>query len=168
MIATNAAGDSDPSNSTPLIVAKTKIVGDKPQLLEPMKDQRVLVGATAHFEAKVKAKPPPEITWFVNERELNMRNDQFTSTYDNQCLELTINNVQLKDEGVYKVSVKNPLGEMDTDARLTVLKKPHIKYDSRFDKIFDVVAGEKLHISCEVTGAPKPEVKWYNGKYLVE
>jgi titin len=160
VVATNAAGDSDPSASTPLIVAKTKIVGEKPMLLEPMKDQRVLVGATAHFEAKLTAKPPPDIKWFLNERPLNSRDDNFVSTYDNQSLELTISNVQLKDEGVYKVNVKNPLGELDADAKLTVLKKPVIKYDARFDKTYDVIAQQNLNIACEVTGAPKPEVKW--------
>ena len=161
VIATNAAGDSDPSASTPLIVAKTKIVGEKPQLLEPMKDQRVLVGATAHFEAKLKAKPPPEIKWYLNERNLNHKDDNFVSTFDNQSLELTINNVQLKDEGIYKVTVKNPLGELDTDAKLTVLKKPAIKYNNKLDKTYDVIAiQQNMHISCEITGSPKPDVKW--------
>ena len=164
VLAVNAAGEGEPSASTPLIVAKTKIIGDKPTLLEPMKDQRVMVGERAHFVARIKAKPPPEIKWALNERNLTSKDD-CVSTYDNNSVELTINNVQVKDEGVYKVTVSNPLGEMSTDAKLTVLKKPAIKYDSRLDKTFDVVAiQQNLHISCEISGLPKPEVKWYKDK----
>lgn len=164
VIATNAAGDSDPTASTPLIVAKNKIIGDKPTLLEPMKDQRVLVGQSVHFTAKLKAKPMPEIKWYLNETLLTHKDD-FVSTYDNNSLELTINNVQIKDEGVYKVVVSNPLGELTTDAKLTVLKKPTIKYDSKLDKIFDVIAiQQNLHITCEISGFPRPDVKWYKDK----
>lgn len=164
VIATNAAGDGEPSASTPLIVAKNKIIGDKPSLLEPMQDLRVLVGESARFVAKIKAKPFPDIKWCLNERVLGSKDD-FVSTFDNNSLELTLSNVQLKDQGVYKVTVTNALGELTTDAKLTVLKKPTIKYDPKLDKIFDVIAiQQNLHISCEVSGFPRPDVKWYKDK----
>lgn len=162
VIAFNEAGDSDPSAATPLIVAKTKVVGDKPTLLEPMKDIKVMAGERAHFFAKVKANPMPEISWYLDERLLNMRSEDVVATYDNNTLELTINNVQPKDQGVYKVKLTNPLGELTTDAKLTVLKKPTIKYDPKLDKTIDVIATEQnMHISCEISGFPKPDVKWY-------
>lgn len=161
VIAFNEAGDSDPSQATPLIVAKTKILGDKPTLLEPMKDLKVMAGERAHFVAKIKAKPMPEISVYLDERLLSSKDD-FVTTFDNNTLELTINNAQPKDQGVYKVKLTNPLGELTTDAKLTVLKKPTIKYDTKLDKTLDVIAIEQnLHINCEISGFPKPEVKWY-------
>ena len=164
VIAVNAAGDSDPSASTPLTVAKNKIIGDKPQLLEPMKDLKIMAGETAKFIAKIKAKPQPTIKWTVNERNLPT-SDDITATYDNNTVELILNNVKLSDQGIYKVTVTNPLGEMTADAKLTVLKKPTIKYDSKYDRTIDVVAIEQnLHIACEVTGFPKPDVKWFKDK----
>jgi titin len=163
VVACNAAGDSDPSLASPLIVAKTKIIGDKPTLIEPLKDQRVLVGETARFTCKLKVSPAPEITWSLNERALTYKDD-FVSTFDNGTLELTINNAQLKDQGYFKALIKNPLGELDIGAKLTVLKKPTIKYDQRFEKIYDVIAGQNMSITCEVSGSPKPEVKWSKDK----
>ena len=170
VIATNKAGDGEPSASTPLLVAKTKIVGDKPIILEPMRDIRVLAGETAKFKASFKAKPPPSVKWSVDERVISSRDDAYTSTFDvkNNTVELEIPNAQLKDQGVYKVTVTNPLGECTTDAKLTVLMKPSIKYDSKLDKVFEVVAiQQNLNITCEVKGWPKPDVKWLKDKQPV-
>ena len=110
VLAVNKAGDGEPSLSTPLIVAKAKIIGDKPTVLEPLKDLKVLVGETATFRAKIKARPPPDVKWALDERVLNARDDNYIPTIDNNCVELTINNAQIKDQGVYKVTVMNPLG----------------------------------------------------------
>ena len=63
---------------------------------------------------------------------------------------------------MYKVSVKNPLGEVSSEARLTVLMRPAIKCDSRFDGIVEVVAiDQNLNITCEISGYPKPNVTWF-------
>ena len=166
VIAQNAAGDGEPSAPTSPIIAKTKIIGDKPTLLEPMKDLRVLVGESAHFIAKIKAKPFPDIKWSLNDRNLSTRDD-FVSTFDNNSLELTIGNVQPNHQGVYKVIVTNALGELSTDAKLTVLKKPTIKYEPKFEKIVDVIAGQNLNIRCAVDGLPKPDCTWFKDRVNV-
>lgn len=159
--ATNLAGDSNPSEPCGPIVAKDKIDGDKPTVLEPLKDIRVMVGDTAKFRTKIHAKPPPSIEWSTEERKLT-RKDNCISTYDNDNLQLSISNVQIKDQGVYKVTVKNQLGEVSTEAKLTVLKKPTIKYDSRFEKVIEVVAiNQNLNITCEIGGHPRPTVTWF-------
>ncbi len=163
VIAVNAAGDSDPSQPTGPITAKEIVIGDKPTLIGPMKDVKVMVGETAKFVAQIRAKPYPEIKWAANERVLGVKDD-FISSYDNETVELLLHNVQLKDQGIYKVTVKNALGELSTDAKLTVLKKPEIKYNSRYDKVIEVLAQQTLNINCEVTGYPKPVVKWFKGR----
>jgi titin len=46
--------------------------------------------------------------------------------------------------------------------------RPTIKYDSKLDKVFDVIAiQQNLNITCEVKGWPKPDVKWYKDKQEV-
>ena len=169
VIACNEIGESDPSNATPLIVAKNTIVGDKPTLIDRLNDVRVMVGQTAHFEAKLKAKPYPDIKWYANETLLGAKDD-FVSIYDNNKLELSLHNCQLKDAGVYKVVVTNPLGQLVTDAKLTVLKKPTIEYDTRYDKKLDIVSMEQnLNISVRVSGFPRPDIKWFrNNEPLTE
>jgi len=160
VVACNLAGDSNPSASTGTIVAKDKIVGDKPTLLQPLKDIKLIVGETAKFVAKVKASPKPDIKWSVDERSLY----NGVSTYSNETLELTLTNVQLKDEGTYKCTIKNVLGELTISAKLTVIKAPTIRYDTRFDRIIEIVTQQNLNISCEINGYPKPNVKWYKEK----
>jgi len=158
VIAFNVAGDSDPSSPTGLIITKNVILGDKPTLLQPLQDLRVIVGDTARFVAKIKTDLMPNIRWTVNDRIVGY---EHVSTYINNTLDLTLNNVQLKDEGTYKVTVKNAIGELTLDAKLIVLKAPAIKCDARFDRTIEVVSQENLNISCEVNGFPKPSVKWF-------
>lgn len=161
-VATNKVGDSGPSEPCGPMVARDKIEGDKPEVLTPLKDLRVMVGETAKFKARVHAKPPPHIEWAHDEATLSRSQANFTSTYDNDNLELNISNVQVKDQGMYRVTVKNPLGQATTEARLTVLKRPAIKYDSRFDKVIEVVANDQnLNITTEITGHPRPVVTWF-------
>jgi len=161
VVACNIAGDSDPSAPTGSIVPKEIIVGDKPTLLQPLKDLKVLVGESAKFVAKIKASPKPDIKWSVNERSLYNGVSNYAK---DGTLELSLSNVQIKDEGVYKVTIKNVLGELTIDAKLTVVKAPTIRYDTRFDRIIEIVTQQNLNISCEVNGYPKPAVKWYKEK----
>lgn len=158
VLAVNAAGDGEPSQPTGPLVAKDKIIGEKPVLIQPLKDLRVMVGDTAKFTAKIKSKPNPEIKWTANERSIGYG---VLTTYYNDTVELTLNNVQIKDKGIYKVNVRNAFGELELEAKLEVLKKPSIKYDSRFDRTIEIVAQQNLNISCEISGYPKPNVKWY-------
>jgi hypothetical protein len=164
VVAFNLAGDGEPSEPTPLVVAKTHIEGEKPTVIEPMKDLRVMAGDQAQFHARVKATPEPIISWAANERTLSTILDDIVSTYDNSLAELTLPNVQVKDEGIYKLTLSNPLGEISLTANLTVLKKPTIKYDSRYDRTIDVIADHNLNLNCEIGGNPKPEVKWFKEK----
>jgi len=130
-------------------------------VLEPLRDLKVMVGETAKFRTRISAKPPPKIEW-SNELEASLeKKDNCLASYENDQLELAIRNVQIRDEGVYRATVRNPLGEVATEARLTVLKQPAIKYDSRFDKCIEVVALEQsVNITCEVSGYPRPTVTW--------
>ena len=46
-----------------------------------------------------------------------------------------------------------------------MLQKPSLKYDSKLDKVFEVIAiQQNLSITCEVKGFPKPDVKWLKDK----
>ncbi len=127
-IASNKVGDSNPSEPCGPLTAKDKIDGNKPEILMPLKDVRVLVGEVARFKASIHAKPPPHIEWAHDAQLLARGLANVTATYDNDNLELSIGNVQMRDQGVYRVSVRNALGEVSTEARLTVLKKPVIRY----------------------------------------
>ncbi len=164
VVAVNKAGEGEPSKPTDLIEAKDKIIGDKPALLEPIKDVKVMVGETAHLIAKLRCKPPPVIKWFMNERNLSLKDD-FISTFTNNIVELTIKNVQIKDAGEYKLNVINPLGELNAKANLIVLKKPSISYDQKLNKNIEIIAvKQNLHISCDISGFPRPNIKWYHDR----
>jgi titin len=162
VFAINKAGNGPPSMPSEIIEAKEPIIGEKPILIEPMKDIEVLVGDDARLVAKIKCNPKPNIKWFLNDSILDLKDD-ITSTFKNDMIELKIKNVQIEDSGEYKFLVKNPLGQLSTKANLVVLKKPIIKYDKNLDKAIELIAiQQNLHINCEISGFPRPIIKWYH------
>ncbi len=161
ILAENKVGLSQPSeiiidipNDTPKEV-ETNF--SKPVLIEPLKDVKTLRGDIAYFDARVSSKQPLDIKWFFEDRPLRSL-DAF-SKIKNDYIELALNGVETLNEGIYKMIAKNIYGEVCSEARLTVLKKPEIKYISKAD--ISLFSKQSLNICCEINGNPKPSVKWY-------
>ena len=129
----------------------------KPVLLEPLKDVRASRGDIAYFDARVSSNQPLDIKWFFDERPFRSL-DAF-SKVKNDYIELAINGVEVSNEGVYKLVAKNAYGEVRSEARLIVLKKPEIKYISKADIV--LFNKQSLNICCEIYGNPKPAIKWF-------
>ena len=158
--AKNKAGVGDFTHPTQPVVAKIKIVGNKPIILEPLKTTSVPLGLTAKLIVKYKASPVPEVKWYFNDRLINLNND-IVNIVDKETIELTIPSASVNHIGTYRVVLSNPLGEAECEGKLVVLKKPTISYDEKLNKNIEVVANEQnLHISCDISGYPKPAVTW--------
>jgi hypothetical protein len=89
------------------------------------------------------------------------------------CIVLEIDNVEPLDAGSYVCIAKNPKGEAE---RILILRpediaEPQSKASNETaptfkDKPRDQVGidGDRIIVSCKVTGNPKPEVTWYKNK----
>ncbi|CAH1785276.1 unnamed protein product [Owenia fusiformis] len=134
------------------------------------------------FHCQVEASPQPDISWskgtanVVSSDRLNLTVDKNgTNKYD---LKLVINNVQGSDEGSYKVTAKNRLGEVQATVNLnfggaqqsgdglapSFTQKPSIKQEDK-----------RLVFECRISATPEPVITWSKdgvtikdgGRYMV-
>lgn len=127
-------------------------IGEKPKLIESLQSNlRVQSGDIAIFHARVLSKQPVELQWYINDRVINPMD--LTQTIKNNLIEMIINPVELSDEGTYKLVIKNQFGHIKTESKLVVLKKPEIKYVSKYDRDLTLFAQQNLNICCEISGS---------------
>lgn len=161
VMAENKVGLSEPCElikEIPGDIRREIETGDKPKLLEGLKDSHVLLGDVAMFSCRVESRQPIELKWYLNDdiyRPINV-----TEKIKNNTIEMILKSVQIEDEGKYRLVIKNPFGQVTTEAKLTLLRKPEIKYVTKYDKDMIIFAEQNLNICCETYGNPVPEVKW--------
>ena len=92
---------------------------------KPM-NKDVKEGTKVKFDATVKGKPVPEVTWFKNEEKLEPTDKLKIDTKEvrgDVLTALVMESVTLDDIGDYKIYGKNPAGEDTYVAKLNVQSK---------------------------------------------
>ena len=83
-------------------------------------------GASAKFEAAVKGKPLPEVTWFKGEEKIEP-SERVTITCEEVkgklVLSLSVNECVMEDAGDIRVTAVNPAGEDSCVAKLKIKSK---------------------------------------------
>ena len=83
-------------------------------------------GASAKFEAAVKGKPLPEVTWFKGEEKIEP-SERVTITCEEVkgklVLSLSVNECVMEDAGDIRVTAVNPAGEASCVAKLKIKSK---------------------------------------------
>lgn len=92
--------------------------------IEGPRDVKVVPGDSAEFIAVVQANPVPEIVWtrddnIVEESDnIKIIEDKVNKTY-----KLIVDKVSLANEGHYKITAKNELGETSSEATLRTISE---------------------------------------------
>ena len=90
------------------------------------KNKDIKEGASATFEATVKGKPLPEVTWFKAEEKIEP-SERVTVTCEEVkgqlVLNVTFNECVVDDTGDIRVSAANPAGEDSCVAKLKIKSK---------------------------------------------
>lgn len=123
VIAVNKAGPSDPSDPSEAVTCRNTKV--PPSIdLGAMKDIRVRVGRAINFTVPISGEPTPTISWDVKGHVV-LPNDKRieTETISAQAI-INIPKSVREDSGQYKLTLKNPYGEVSASARVTVLDRP--------------------------------------------
>ena len=106
---------SDPSEPI-----KTPIVGDQPEMMEPLKDLTIISPESAVFKARINPGEPRAIlTWYKGDKELTP-NSKYVMTYEGDEAKLEITNTEAKDTNGYSVKAVNKVAEVTSEAKLTV------------------------------------------------
>lgn len=122
-------------------------------------------GQDAEFICKFISNPEPsKITWFKNETEELVANENIIITNTNDTTTIKFINCQSSDNGnVYTVKIINQLGEVVSNkATLNVSCGPVFVTEPTDQK---VLKDKEAKFECVVKSNPKPNVIWlFNGK----
>ena len=100
------------------------LVGIPPEFLGQVDDRQYGVeGRTSKIVFKVRAYPDPKITWYFNDRKIDM-GDRYTSTLSGAGeLTLEIHRFSWGDVGPYKVQVENLFGHVSKTVQVEMAGK---------------------------------------------
>ncbi|CAC5367159.1 Smoothelin,Smoothelin-like protein 1 [Mytilus coruscus] len=132
-----------------------------PEIKATLKDLVTLEGSNAVLETIVTCSPSPDITWYKGDKSV-MNNRHYEAKYDNISgrATLTVLGAKKEDTGPYKCTLRNPLGEAETKASLTV--RSRAKKKPQFTKpLKNMVAteGHSVCLECSVNDAT--QIAWY-------
>ena len=135
----------------PLVVKPMRRQERPPFFLKKPQDANVLVGDIVSFEVNVEGTPTPTVKWY------NEKGEEIPETGRLCCLSngtLTIKDVILDDEGIYKCVAANEAGEVPCQVELLV---DHEKASEETEEIFpshNVVVESEVPLEG-VLGVPK-------------
>ncbi|KAL2804996.1 myosin light chain kinase, smooth muscle isoform 3A, partial [Daubentonia madagascariensis] len=139
-----------------------------PVFLQGLSDLKVMDGSQVTMTVQVSGNPTPEVIWLHNGNEIQESED-FHFEQRGTLHSLCIQEVFPEDTGTYTCEAWNSVGEVRTQAVLTV-QEPHDGTQPWFiSKPRSVTAslGQSVLISCAIAGDPFPTVHWLrDGKAL--
>ena len=115
---------------------------------------------TADLRCKVTlGSPASEILWYKGNKEVG--GVRYRSEYTDGYAYLHIKNTQLSDTDKHKVVVRNALGEVQSEAPLTVHQVPKFNVDDSVKRDISIKANQTLTLEANFCGVPSPSVDWF-------
>uniref|UniRef100_T1GLC7 Ig-like domain-containing protein n=1 Tax=Megaselia scalaris TaxID=36166 RepID=T1GLC7_MEGSC len=137
-----------------------------PKFVKKLKPKKVTPKTTTVLECKVEGVPTPEIKWFFNDVEL-FATEQYEITVSETVTKLYIKNVTPKEVGLYTCEARNEAGVATTRANIVLETEQGIAptFTKPLKIEFTQVEDDKTKaiVTCQVSGSPKPSVKWFKG-----
>ncbi|KAM9476100.1 hemicentin-1 isoform 3-T3 [Clarias gariepinus] len=111
------------------------------------------IGSSVTLSCEAQGIPVPEVTWYRNGQKLT--SGKFIQLIGQK---LTINSMQVSDEGVYICKVFNPAGQMERTFTLTAHASPVIE-GSVHESVTHTL-GSHITLVCDASGVPASAVRW--------
>lgn len=121
VIAVNSAGQSEPSEPSDAIIAKTRFLA--PKIKTPLEDIRIKAGLVFHVDIDFIGEPIPEVTWTLGSKTLTTNERTTITSIGYHTIVHTVN-AQRGDSGRYHLSLKNDSGADEGSFNLIVLDRP--------------------------------------------
>ncbi|CAH1103156.1 unnamed protein product [Psylliodes chrysocephalus] len=121
VIATNTAGQSEPSEPSDLVTAKARFLA--PKIKTPLNDIRIKAGLILHIDIDFIGEPCPEVTWSVGSKSLTA-DERTTVTSIGYHTTIHTVNARRTDSGLYHILLKNSSGIDEGSFQVTVLDRP--------------------------------------------
>uniref|UniRef100_A0A674ECL3 Myosin light chain kinase, smooth muscle n=1 Tax=Salmo trutta TaxID=8032 RepID=A0A674ECL3_SALTR len=150
--------EMDPPNA---VDTKKPSKPSAPVFLRGLKDLKVMDGSKVIMTVEVTGNPHPEIVWLHNGKEIQESEDFHFERKGSQY-SLFIQEVFPEDTGKYTCEVWNEVGEVRTEASLTV-QEPQDGVQPWFitkPKSTTASLGQNVLLSCAIAGDPFPQWSW--------
>ncbi|KAM5269905.1 myomesin-3 isoform 1-T1 [Hipposideros larvatus] len=111
--------------------------GRGPWFWIPLRSHAVWEHATVLLTCTVQASPPPQVTWYKNDTQIDLRlfpAGKYRITNNYGLLTLEIRRCTMEDAATYRVMVKNAFGQASSFAK--VLVRTYLGKDAGFDSEF--------------------------------
>ncbi|KAJ1352359.1 hypothetical protein KIN20_008682 [Parelaphostrongylus tenuis] len=123
---------------------------------------RLPTGQTLMLICDASGKPRPEIKWFINDTEITSTTEGIE--LGNTGRFIKVNNITLKDRGVYLCVALNVAGNDTVFYNVEVVQAPIILNGGAQQ----VIEGELARIECLAEGYPTPVISWLRNGIRVE
>lgn len=133
-----------------------------PQFVRVPADQDVGEGKMVRFDCRVTGRPYPEVTWYLNGRQIldDATHKILVNESGNHALMIT--GASVSDTGVIQCVARNKGGEASFQVRLSVIEREQVvapKFVERFTTIH-VKEGEPVSLCARAVGTPIPKLTW--------
>ncbi|XP_045531935.1 titin isoform X5 [Pieris brassicae] len=133
-----------------------------PQFVKVCQDRDVTEGKMTRFDCRVTGRPYPEVTWFINDRQIRDDYNHKILVNESGNHALMITNVDRSDSGVVTCVARNKSGEISFQCRLNVIEREQVvapKFIERFTTL-SVREGEPVILNARAIGTPTPRITW--------
>lgn len=133
-----------------------------PTFIKVFQDRETQEGKMTRFDCRVSGRPYPEVSWFINQVQMNDDATHKILVNESGNHSLMITNVSRFDGGVVTCVARNKSGEVVTQANLVVLEKEQVvapKFVERFTTV-NMREGEPVRLCARAVGTPVPRITW--------
>ncbi|KAM3729106.1 Hemicentin-1 [Dirofilaria immitis] len=158
--ASNAAGDTEK------IIRLTVITPPDIPDQETVVTEAVVVGQPFSLYCPVFSIPIPQITWYLDERQITESDANVVLSDDQRRLHILKSRIM--DSGNYKCVARNPAGDSAKAFQVEIVVPPNMNQSTHSIKV-TVLEGERIELGCPISGMPEPDIAWLvNGQLLEE
>lgn len=146
-----------------------------PRFIKPLKPEIVTPGEVVILETIVEAFPTATFQWFMQSRPILSSEEVRINSAENKSV-LILQSVSKEQIGLYTCRAENVGGSATCTANIAILEEEvHekiVEFSSPYftEKIKPVIVmdGEKVTLTCKITGKPTPRIKWLHNEKEIE
>ncbi|XP_078610386.1 uncharacterized protein LOC144881299 isoform X3 [Branchiostoma floridae x Branchiostoma japonicum] len=130
---------------------------EAPGFRQPIKSIAVIKGKPAKFEAIVTGNPEPDVSWYLNGKEVAHTDKTQISREDGGRASLVLTSVT-DDGGNVACTARNAEGSASSTAKLVVREPPDFVQRLKSQRVKE---GSRVEMVVRFRGTPMPKIRWY-------